>query len=95
MNILDQVQDCLKQNDNKLSYPFIKELAEAGTTTYLQPTPSMRMCVIKLESGHEVYGVAQVLDPANDVEEIGNEVAYTNAVNELWKTIGSIAKVYV
>lgn len=43
--------------------------------------------------GHEVLGLAQVLDSANDVEEIGNAVALANAKNSLWPVIGSIAKV--
>ena len=55
----------------------------------------MRICIITVPSGHEVLGVAQVLDINNDVESLGNSVALQNATNELWRTLGSIAKCYV
>ena len=90
--MIEQVREELKSNKGKLSFPFISRLAEEGTITYLHPTQNMRLCIITLKSGHEVLGVAQVLDASNDVEEIGNNIAYSNAVNEVWKVIGAIAK---
>ena len=53
----------------------------------------MRVCIIRLATGHEVIGVAQVLNKNNDVEEIGNAIAEKNAVMQLWSTFGAIAKV--
>jgi len=41
--------------------------------------------------GQEVVGYARVIDPKNDVEELGNNVAFENAKNELWNVCGSIA----
>ena len=35
------------------------------------------------------------INSANDVEELGNKVAYDNAVNELWAVCGTIAKLYI
>lgn len=90
---IESIKKELKDQNNKLSYSFIQNLAARATVIYIQPTPSMRLCVLQLESGHEVLGKAQVLDSNNDLEEIGNKVAYTNAVEELWATIGNIAKV--
>jgi len=78
-------------NGGKLPYSFIESQVAAGTVTYTHLTPNMRVCVIHLQSGHEVIGVAQVLDAANDVEEIGNDVALANATDELWKVFGAIA----
>lgn len=92
-NILGKVRAELETNEGKLSFPFIKSLVDAGTVTYFQLSPNMRVCIIKLESGHEVLGKAQVLDAANDIEALGNEVAYNNAVNEVWAVAGNIAKV--
>ncbi len=83
----------IKDNDGKIGFEFITKYADRAEHIYLQPTANMRLCVLKLETGHEVIGVAQVLDSKNDVESTGNKIAYNNAVNELWKTFGAIAKV--
>lgn len=89
--------DCIKlqlqENNGKISFEFIKNLAENAECIYLRPTQNMRLCILKIYSGHEVLGMAQVLDAKNDVEELGNKVAYERAVNELWAVCGSIAKV--
>lgn len=91
-DLIERIQLALKANNNKLSPDFIGSLVLEGEVKHFQLTPTMRVCVITLPSGHEVLGKAQVLDPANDVESIGQAVAYDNAVNELWMSIGSIAK---
>ena len=94
MNMLvGKIEGCLAENDGKLSKEFIMALADEAEKIYLQPTPSMRLCIMRLESGHEVIGVAQVLDPNNDVEEIGNKVAYDRAMDDIWGLAGSIAKI--
>lgn len=95
LDIIPNIQECLDENDNKLSSEYINSLIDAAEVIYLHPTPTMRICVITLQSGHEVYGVSQVLDPANDVEAIGKAIAYKNASEELWRTIGSIAKALI
>lgn len=91
MSLHFEVQAAVSGNEGKLPVSFINNQLELATITYTQLTPNMRVCVIHLQSGHEVIGVAQVLDAANDVEAIGNEVAFTNAKNELWKVFGAIA----
>jgi len=85
------VKAAVAANDGKLPYSFIQAQVADATVTYLHPTPNMRLCIIKLTSGHEVIGVAQVLLAANDVEAIGNGVARSNATDELWKVFGAIA----
>lgn len=79
-----------KRNGGKIPYEFISELAEMSAPSHFHLTPNMRVCVLRLPTGHEVIGVAQVLDSANDVESIGKEVAFENAKNELWKLCGTI-----
>lgn len=91
--LADAIKASLEYNDGKISYDFIKNLADNSEVIYLHPTDNMRLCILKLYSGHEVIGVAQVLDSKNDVEEIGNKVAYDRAVDELWSVCGAIAKV--
>lgn len=85
----------LVANNNKLSKTFIDSIVATASVTYLKPTSNMRLCVLTLPTGHEVLGKAQVLDAINDNEELGNQVAYNNAVNELWSLCGAIAKLYI
>jgi hypothetical protein len=91
MSLYTDVKVALAANANKIPVTFINEQIEQSTVTFLKLTPNMRACIIRLQSGHEVIGIAQVLDASNDVEEIGNSVAYDNAANELWKVFGAIA----
>lgn len=95
IDFMNDIQTQLQANNGKLSYPFIQSVADSATRTFLRPTPNMRLCILTLPTGHEVLGKAQVLDSANDVEELGNKVAYDNAVNELWAVCGAIAKLYL
>ena len=90
--LVDSIKANLRHNNGKIEPEFIDNLAEHAEKIYLHPTPSMRICILRIYSGHETVGVAQVLDPKNDDEEIGNEVAYENAKNELWRVVGAIAK---
>ena len=91
MGLQFEVQQAISNNGGKLPVSFINKEVGAAEVTHTHLTPNMRVCVIRLQSGHEVIGVAQVLDAANDVEKIGQEVAFTNAKNELWKVFGAIA----
>jgi len=91
--LADNIKAQLKSNGGKISPDFIDNLAENAEIIYLHPTPNMRLCILKVYSGHEVLGMAQVLDTRNDDSKIGNKVAYDNAKNELWKVCGNIAKV--
>ena len=94
MRIQELIKLELLNNSNKLSKQFIDDIVSKSKIIYLNPTPNMRLCIITIPSGHEVIGVAQVLDSANDVESIGNSVALQNATNELWRTLGALAKCY-
>ena len=95
MNLQQSIIDELAGNSNKISPAFINNTVAQSSIQYLKPTPNMRLCIITLPTGHEVLGKAQVLDASNDVEQIGNNVALTNATNEIWALVGSIAKLHV
>ena len=95
MNLQQSIIDELAENSNKISPLFINNIVAQSSIQYLKPTPNMRLCIITLPTGHEVLGKAQVLDASNDVEQIGNNVALTNATNEIWVLVGSIAKLHV
>lgn len=83
----------LRDNNGKISQSFIDIIANSSEVIYLKPTDNTRICVIKLETGHEVVGIAQVLDAKNDVPEKGKEIAFQRAKDQLWSVFGSIAKV--
>ena len=95
MNLQQSIIDELAGNSNKISPLFINNIVAQSSIQYLKPTPNMRLCIITLPTGHEVLGKAQVLDAPNDVEQLGNSVALTNATNEIWALVGSIAKLHV
>jgi len=78
--------ETLKANGGKIPLEFIDYHLNHGNTkvTHVQPTPNTRVCVITLPTGHDLVGYAQVLDSKNDVELIGQEVAYKNASEEIW-----------
>lgn len=94
-NFVESIHTELATNTNKISPTFIKSLVTQSVVTYNQLTGNMRVCTITLPTGHEVIGIAQVLDSSNDIESIGNQVALTNATNELWKLVGTIAKLFI
>ena len=94
-DLQQMIIDELTENSNKISPKFINNLVGMSSVQYLHPTPTMRLCIITLPTGHEVLGKAQVLDASNDDEDIGNKVALTNATNEIWALVGSIAKLHV
>ena len=85
----------LKKNHGKISKEFIDGFLNDPSTvvTHMRVTSNTRVCVITLTTGHDLVGYAQVLDEKNDVESIGQEVAYNNAKEEIWSAFGSIAKV--
>jgi len=85
----------LENNKGKISKTFCDGMLNDPQTqvTHAQVTPNTRVCVITLTTGHDLIGYAQVLDAKNDVELIGQEVAYENAAENIWAVLGSIAKV--
>jgi hypothetical protein len=90
--LLPKVKTELQRNNNKISPTFIESLLKDSESKCIQLTPTTRVCTITLASGHEVVGVAQVLDSKNDVASIGNSVAFSNAKEQLWQQVGAIAK---
>ncbi len=93
--IVERLAQELDSNGGRISSQFLLNEVERDDTkiTFEHLTDNMRVCIIRLESGHEVIGKAQVLNKDNDNPAVGNEVAYTNAVNELWTVFGNVALV--
>ena len=95
MNLQQLINEELSSNSNKLSPDFILDIFNQSKLSYTQLSPNTRVCLLTLPAGHEIVGIAQVLDAANDVEAIGNQVAMSNATEQLWKLCGTIAKLKV
>lgn len=95
--MLTLISDSLEKNNNRILSSTIDSILDMDETiiNYHRLTPSMRVCVIILPTGHEVIGVAQVLNAKNDVKAIGNKIAYNDAKEKLWEVVGSIAKIFM
>lgn len=95
MSFINELKKVLEENSGKISASYIEQYLNDKNTkvTHSQITPSIRVCVISLSTGYELVGYSQVLDSKNDVELIGQKVAYENAKEQIWSVFGSIAKI--
>ena len=91
--VVAKLKKAMEKNGGKIPPVFVEALLNSAKVTHTRVTKNTRVCVITLESGHDLVGYAQVLDEKNDVELIGQEVAYNNAKEQAWSVLGSIAKV--
>lgn len=94
-DFIDSMVNAMRDNNGKIPLEFIDGLLHSKDTkvTHIRPTPNTRVCVITLPTGHDLVGYAQVLDENGDIELKGQEVAYNRAKEQIWVTLGSIAKV--
>jgi hypothetical protein len=95
MEFIKQLKGAMEANGGKIPFSFIEQHLNHRDTkvTHAQLTPNTRVCVITLTTGHDLVGYAQVLDADNDDALIGQQVAYENAKEEIWRVFGSIGKV--
>lgn len=54
----------------------------------VMPSGKAVVCEITLENGFTVRGESAVVDPANFVLEIGQNIAFTHAVDKIWEVEG-------
>ena len=92
INLLREISKELKTNSNKISEEFVKKYANKCTYEYGKIGDSARVCVMTTTTGNKIIDSALVLDPNNDVEEIGNRVARERCQEQLWSFLGSMAK---
>ena len=88
-----RLNNAMLNNSGKIPQSFIGNELYAAKVTHMKITPNTRVCVITTLSGHDLVGYSQVLDAKNDVELIGQEIAYRNAAEQAWSVYGTIAKV--
>ena len=90
--LLEIIADELTRNEGKLSPKFVSDYSEQCTYEYGKIGNSCRVCVLTTTNGNKMVGHALVLDPNNDVAEIGNNVAKKECSQQLWGFLGGLAK---
>lgn len=95
MDFIADLKNAMEANGGKIPTSFIEGHLNHPKTmvTHVRPTKNTRVCVITLATGHDLVGYATSIDAKNDVELVGQNVAYNNAKEHIWATFGSIAKV--
>jgi Phage protein (N4 Gp49/phage Sf6 gene 66) family len=82
----------LEQRTAALPGPKItKEQVLAAITRaayYHFPGTTQTVCCLELTNGFTVVGSSACADPANFDEELGRDLAYDDAVNEVWHLLG-------
>ena len=92
IEILTSIKNELETNGGKLSPQFVQDYADKCTFTYSKADESTRVCVMTTTNGNKFVDNALVLDPANDIAEIGNSVAREKCIDQLWGFLGGLAK---
>ena len=93
INLLREISKELKTNGGKISKEFVSNYATKCTYEYGKIGDSARVCVMTTTTGNKIVESALVLDPKNDVEEIGNKVAREMCQEQLWSFLGGMAKI--
>lgn len=91
---LNELMNTVRGNNNKIPSSFIDDVADRVITyEYSKTGNSARHAVGTIpQLGAKFVGNALVLDPKNDVEEIGNKVARDNIKDQLWSYLGGLVK---
>ena len=94
---IEELKSAMDKTGGKIPVWFIDKLFTDPRTvvTHVHPTETTRICIITLPTGHELVGYSQVMNPANDDPLIGQEIAYENAKEEVWRTLGAIGKLLI
>ena len=88
--LIEMIKESLESNGNRLKPEFIEGLIVDVKHTKLSETS--RVCLLQCVGGLEIIGKAQVLDTKNNDDLKGQEVAYKDALSNLYQDIGSISK---
>lgn len=76
---------------DKLTQQDIDDLI--SEVTYSRPIEgTLTVCVLELSNGSTVTGTSNVINPANFSEEIGRDVALSNAKGKIWELEGYAIK---
>ena len=76
--------------DGAYGYQTRDEMVDVAT--YPEALNLLTFCVITLKNGFTVTGESACASPENFNEEIGQKIAYDNAVNKIWSLEGYLLK---
>lgn len=65
--------------------------AKISSVLYSQPADTLTVCVLTLENGFHVVGKSACIDPAGFDEQKGREIAYEDALRQVWQLEGYLA----
>lgn len=88
-DVIDDVQ-YFTAGDGAYGYQTRDELVDVAT--YPEALNLLTFCVITLKNGFTVTGESACASPENFDEEIGQKIAYDNAVNKIWPLEGYLLK---
>ena len=88
-DVIDDVQ-YFTAGDGAYGYQTRDELVDVAT--YPEALNLLTFCVITLKNGFTVTGESACASPENFNEEIGQKIAYDNAVNKIWPLEGYLLK---
>jgi len=87
--VIDDVQ-YFTAGDGAYGYQTRDEMVD--TATYPSALDLLTFCVITLKNGFTVTGESSCASPENYNQEIGQKIAYDNAVNKIWALEGYLLK---
>lgn len=61
---------------------------QIASADYINPKPTLTICILTMRNGLYITGKSAVLDPARFDAEIGRKVAYEDAFRQLWQLEG-------
>jgi hypothetical protein len=59
---------------------------------HVVPDTTLTICVLTLKNGYTVMGSSACVDPASFNKAVGEQIAYDNALNEIWALEGYLLK---
>jgi hypothetical protein len=81
----------LDKMKNKLELADI-EAKVKSVTYHVFPGTTTTVCLMTLQNGYLLLGESACVDPANFNEQTGQEWAYKNALDKVWKLEGYLLK---
>jgi len=78
--------DFKAQEENRLTENLLKQ--KINSVEYEKLGKKTTVCLLTLTNGYEIVGVSACVDPENYVAEIGEEIAFKEAINKLWALEG-------
>ena len=76
---------------NRVTVTDLQAKVKSSTYTRL-PDSTTTVCQITLENGYTLVGTSACVDPASFNQAMGEQIAYDNALQQLWALEGYLLK---